>query len=95
MLTGHVKKCLQEYFEGYGVAILFYDGSQTISKMISLQLVENGAYVITYCDGVHYVLHKVNYGVEEIIICRKEKKVINIDDIECCIKPTSEIVIQE
>lgn len=77
------------------LAILFYDGSQAIDKRKSLQLVEDEEYVITYCDGEHYVLHKVKYGVDKTIVYRNLQKIVSIEDVEYSIKSTDKVQTQD
>lgn len=77
------------------LAILFYDGSQAIDKRKSLQLVEDEAYVITYCDGEHYVLHKVKYGEGKTIVYKNLQKIVSIEDVEYSIKSTDKVQVQD
>ena len=73
----------------------FYGGSHAIDKKTNVQLVENEAYMISYCDGEHYVLHKVEYGEEEITIYRNEQKIVGIEDCEYSIKKVEKVIIKD
>lgn len=75
------------------LATLFYEGSQTIEKKSSIQLVDNEEYMITYCDGEHYVLHKVKYEGKEIAIDRNKQKIVAIEDCEYSIKKVDKVLI--
>lgn len=77
------------------LAMLFYGGAEAIDKKSSVQLVENEEYMITYCDGEHYVLHKVEYTGEEIVIYRNEQKIVGIENCEVSIKQIKEIDIRD
>ena len=77
------------------LAALFYEGNQAIDKKTSVQLVENEEYMISYCDGDCYVLHKVDYIDGKIIVYRNEQKVISTVNCEVSIKQISEISIKE
>ena len=56
------------------ISALFYGGTQAIDNKTNIQLVENEEYMISYCDGEYYVLHKVKYEEGEITIYRNEQK---------------------
>ena len=77
------------------LAATFYYGNKAIDKKTHVQLVENGAYMISYCDGEHYVLHKVDYGEEKITIYRKEQKIVGIENCEYSIKKVEKIIIED
>lgn len=76
------------------LATTFYDGNQAIGKKTSVQLVENEQYMISYCDGEHYVLHKVKYQDDEITIYRNEQKIVEIVNCEYSIKKVEEVIIE-
>lgn len=76
------------------LAALFYEGNQAIDKKTSVQLVENEEYMISYCDGGCYVLHKVDYVDGKIIVYRNEQKVISTENCEVSIKQINEISIK-
>lgn len=73
----------------------FYVGAQTIDRKTNVQLVEDEEYMISYCDGEHYVLHKVKYAEDEIIIYRNEQKIVGIIDCEYSIKKIEKVVIND
>lgn len=75
--------------------LLFNGGAEAIDKKTSVQLVENDKYMISYCDGEHYVLHKVEYGGEQIVIYRNEQKIVGMEDCEISIKQVKEIDIRD
>ena len=77
------------------LAVLFYGGTEVIDKKTSVQLVENQEYMISYCDGEHYVLHKVEYSGEKIVIYRNEQKIVGIENCEVSIKQIKEIGIRD
>lgn len=77
------------------LAALFYAGTHAINEKNNIQLVENGAYMITYCDGEHYVLHRVKYEDEIAFLDKNEQKIVNIEDYEISIKQVKKIVIED
>lgn len=77
------------------LAMLFYGGTEAIDKKTSVQLVENEKYMISYCDGERYVLHKVEYAGEQIVIYRNEQKIVAMEDCEISIKQVKEIDIRD
>lgn len=77
------------------LAALFYGGNQAIDKKTSVQLVENEEYMISYCDGDCYVLHKVDYIEGKIIVYANEQKIVNIEGYEVIIKQIEEVDIRE
>ena len=77
------------------LAVLFYGGAAEIDKKTSVQLVENEKYMISYCDGEHYVLHKVEYIGDQILIYRNEQKIVDIENYEVRIKQIKEIDIRD
>lgn len=77
------------------LAMIFYAGNTAIDKKTNVQLVENGMYMISYCDGEHYLLHKVNYSEEKITICRNEQKIVGIEDCEYSIKKVKEVNVED
>ena len=77
------------------LAATFYDGNKAIDKKTHVQLVENEAYMISYCDGEHYVLLKVDYGEEKITIYRNEQKIVGIEDCEYSIKKVEKVIIED
>lgn len=76
------------------LALLFYYGSHAIYEKNSIQLVENGEYMITYCDGEHYVLHRVKYEDEVALLDKNKQKIVNIEECEISIKHVKEIVVE-
>ena len=72
----------------------FCDGNQAIDKRNSVQLVENEEYMISYCDGEHYVLHKVKYNGEQIVIYRNEQKIVGIENCEVSIKQIKKLILE-
>lgn len=74
-------------------ATLFYGGSKAIDKKTQVQLVENEEYMISYCTGEHYVLHKVEYNTEEIIIHKNVQKIVSIEDCEVSIRQIKSIEV--
>jgi len=76
------------------LATSFYVGNQAIEKKTSVQLVENEEYMISYCDGEHYVLHKVQCTGEEIVVYKNEQKIVGIENNEISIKMIKEIYIR-
>lgn len=77
------------------LSMLFYYGTQAIDKKENIQLVENEEYMITYCDGEHYVLHRVGYTDEKVTLFKNEQKIISIEGCEISVKSVKEIVIEE
>lgn len=73
----------------------FYEGYHQIDKKTNVQLVENEAYMISYCDGEHYVLHKVKYEEGEIVIYFNEQKIIGIEDCEYSIKKIESVILKD
>lgn len=71
----------------------FYGGNQAIDKRNSAQLVENEEYMITYCDGEYYVLHKVDYNDEKVVIYRNEQKIVSVENCEVSIKQIKEVEV--
>lgn len=74
---------------------LFWMGNQAVEKKTSIQLVEDEEYVITYCDGENYLLHKVSYSCGEVIIYRNEQKVIDKENYEISVKKVNKVEISE
>lgn len=79
----------------FGLSILFYCGAYAIEEKTQIQLVENEQYAITYCDGEHYVLHKVKFDGEVAAICKYEQKIVNIEDCEIYVKKVNKVIIEE
>lgn len=77
------------------LALTFYIGDTTIDHKTSVQLVENGEYMISYCDGEQYVLHRVKYEKGNLTIYRNEQKIVKIDDYEYCVKGIESILIED
>lgn len=77
------------------LAVLFHGGSQAIEKKTNVQLVENGEYMMSYCDGEYYVLHKVKYEKGAIIIYRNEQKIVGIEECEYSIKKVEKVIVKE
>lgn len=77
------------------ISALFYGGTQAIDKMTNIQLVENEEYMISYCDGAYYVLHKVKYEEGEITIYLNEQKIIGIEDCEYSVKKIERVIIKD
>ena len=73
----------------------FCGGNQAISKKNNVQLVNNETYMILYCDGEHYVLHKIKYEEEEITIYRNEQKIVGMEDCEYSVKKVKNIIIKD
>ena len=80
-------------FSSIIMAIVFYSGSRRIERCQHFQLVQNQEYVITYNDGTHYVLHKIDYNNEEIVIYKNEQKIIDINNCEISVKRISNVRI--
>ena len=80
----------------FGILVAsFYEGNQEITKKNNVQLVNNETYMISYCDGEHYVLHKVKYEEEEITIYRNEQKIVGMEDCEYSVKKVKNIIIED
>ena len=77
------------------LAGIFYGGTQAIDKKSSVQLVDNEEYMISYCDGEHYILHKVKYDEKKITIYRNEQKIVDIEGYEYCVRPIEEMNIED
>ena len=77
------------------ISALFYGGTQAIDKKTNIQLVENEEYMISYCDGEHFVLHKVKYKEGEITIYLNEQKIIGVEDCEYSIKKVKKIIVED
>lgn len=77
------------------LAALYYNGAHEIDKKTNVQLVENENYMISYCDGERYVLHKVEYDGEDIIIYKNKQKIVSIEECEIDIKEVKEIIIED
>lgn len=77
------------------LVLIFNNGSSVIDKKTRIQLVENDEYMISYCDGEHYVLHKVEYSEEEIVICKNEQKVVDVENCEISIKQIEKIIVRD
>ena len=77
------------------ISALFYGGTQAIDNKTNIQLVENEEYMISYCDGEYYVLHKVKYEEGEITIYRNEQKIVAIEDYEYSIKNVEKIIVED
>ena len=77
------------------LASVFYNGSHLIDKKTRAQLVEDEEYMISYCDGDHYVLHKVEYSAEEMVIYKNEQKVVGIENCEVSIKQVETIIVRD
>lgn len=77
------------------ISALFYGGTQAIDKKTNIQLVENEEYMISYCDGEHYVLHKVRYEDGEITIYKNEQKIIGVEDCEYSIKKVEKVIVED
>ncbi len=77
------------------LASSFYVGSKAIYNKSIVQLVEDEKYMISYCDGEHYVLHKVQYTGEEIIVYRNEQKIIRIENSEIKISKIKGVCVRE
>lgn len=73
----------------------FYDGNKAIDKKTHVQLVENAEYMISYCDGEHFVLHKVKYEEGEITIYKNEQKIIGVEDCEYSIKNVGKVIVDD
>lgn len=76
------------------LASIFYVGGHTIDNRKSVQLVENEEYMISYCDGEHFVLHKVKFEKDEITIYRNEQKIVGIENCEYSIKRVKKVVVE-
>ena len=50
--------------------------------------------MITYCDGEHYVLHRVKYEDEVALLDKNKQKIVNIEECEISIKHVKEIVVE-
>lgn len=77
------------------LATSFYVGNQAIEKNTMVQLVENDNYMISYCDGERYVLHKVQYSDEEIIIFRNEQKIVAVENNEISVRKIKGVYVRE
>lgn len=77
------------------LAVLFYGGSQAIDKKTDVQLVENEEYMISYCDGEHYVLHKVEYEEGVITIYRNEQKIVGFEECEYSIRKVEKVTVKD
>lgn len=49
--------------------------------------------MISYCDGERYVLHKVEYNAEEIVIHKNEQKIVDIVDCEVSIRQVKTVEV--
>ena len=74
---------------------LFWMGNQAIEKRTSIQLVENEEYMITYCGGNNYMLHRVSYASGEVIIYRNEQKIVDKVNCEISVKKVKKVEIRE
>ena len=74
---------------------LFWMGNQAIEKRTSIQLVENEEYMITYCGGDNYMLHRVSYASGEVIIYRNEQKIVDKVNCEISVKKVKKVEIRE
>lgn len=77
------------------LVLIFNSGSSVIDKKTRAQLVENEEYMISYCDGENYVLHKVEYCAEEMVIYKNEQKVVGVEDCEVSIKQVEKIIVRD
>lgn len=77
------------------ISALFYGGTQAIDKKTNIQLVENEEYMISYCDGEYYVLHKVRYEDRKITIYKNEQKIIGVEDCEYSIKKVEKVIVED
>lgn len=75
------------------LVISFSSGSQAINRKSIVQLVEDDEYMISYCDGERYVLHKVEYENGEIIIYRNQQKIVGVEDCEYRIKKVEKVIL--
>ena len=71
----------------------FYAGNKAIDEKMHVQLLEKEEYMISYCDGERYVLHKVEYNAEEIVIHKNEQKIVDIVDCEVSIRQVKTVKV--
>lgn len=77
------------------LAILFSSGSHAINEKTTVQLVEDEEYMISYCDGERYVLHKVKYDNGEIIIYRNSQKIVGIENCKYRIRKVEKVILND
>lgn len=77
------------------ISALFYGGTQAIDKKTDIRLVENEEYMISYCNGENYVLHKVKYEEGKITIYLNVQKIIGIEDCEYNIKKIKKVILKD
>lgn len=77
------------------LATLFYSGTLAIDNKNNVQLVENQEYMISYCDGEYYVLHKAEYNDDIITVYRNEQKIVNIEGCEYSVKQVEKVIVKD
>lgn len=77
------------------LVMVFCDGNQIIDRKARVQLVSNEEYMISYCNGKNYILHRVEYEEGELVIHRNEQKIIGIEDCEYIIKKVEKVVVED
>lgn len=73
----------------------FSMGSKAIHNRTTVQLVEDGGYMISYCDGERYVLHKVQYKNGEVIIYKNQQKIVRVEDCEYRVKKVEKVILND
>lgn len=76
------------------LVMLFNQGSNVIEERTQFQLVKNEEYVITYCDGEHYVLHKAEYENETITIYTNKQIIVSVEDCELTVVEVDDVIIE-
>lgn len=66
-----------------------------VAKKTDIRLVENEEYMISYCNGENYVLHKVKYEEGKITIYLNAQKIIGIEDCEYNIKKIKKVILKD
>ncbi len=73
------------------LATIYYAGGQAIEQKKSVQLVEKEQYMISYCSGDYFVLHKVKYEENRVVIYKNEQKIVGIENCEYIIRSIDEV----
>lgn len=82
-------------FVNFILAGSYYYGATSVKEQDKIQILKNESYMISYRSDDNYVLHKVEFMEDEIIIYRNVQKIINIENCEYVIKYVNNIRISD